>query len=932
MRSSFMGLEVQKRSLQLAQKHLDITGHNLGNMKTPGYTRQRIDIHSLSLSGATHWKTNLTRLAMAGQGSSASGVSQIRNEYLDRRFREMVPQAAEFSTAHRIMTELEHALDAIDTFSLLDAFNQLKSTLERVALERPDAREMTALVRNQTINIASMIRTHHSDLTKLLENNLWEMERSLDTTNNLIKQIADYNKAITREYILDAGRIARGQGVSEYGPLEMLDKRNLLLDELAQYANIEVFQNNNGSVRVVMAGTTIIDDQDFMQIRMADYDDFNAAVLTFSNGNAFRPATGELKAYLDMVNGNGPYAAGAYQNSAFGIPYYINVLNVFAQEFAEIMNSTMDASLRDSGFFLQAPTSINPATGLPLRADNSNWERNLIWGGWEYEYNPDGTYKLDEFGEKIRRQEMVQARNEAGQLMVHTGNEDGWVYNSVIGDWVEGRPAAGQPVMILSYMRAQVSASNLFVSDEWLNDELLVGKTFDVNGGELVLARGADGQPLMAHQPQMVQKMVQGTEPAPLEQATRQRYNTANPPLPLFVQPNGSHGTTPTAHPVLIPAFLGELDQTNGQWIYHDVDGNSTTEANRVPIMVTALARNSSGRYIDAQGNAIAVYFHPAGTVIDGLDVSGTLALPPGAMPVPKTVPAWQKDDQGRYIDKDDNPLATTISGEVINLNARVPVLVPAFEVNEDGTRGDPIMIPHVINGVPIMLYDDGTGNPAYTAPQDRPAEMREVTPGDPASAELHYLLAGGTTWILVSDFDPANQTRMQQYQLHNGDWIDVNDFDSRVTAGEILTRMARTTDANGDDLEPLMGEHYVRTGEWRVADLDGSNLQRFVRELEAERRWGNSLDFHGCTFGKLQFLSNRLAQGIEYTQHEFDITMATVNVLLDNRDAISGVCETEEGIHMLKYQRWFNASARLMTSMDEALDIIINRMGRVGL
>jgi flagellar hook-associated protein 1 FlgK len=39
MRSSFLGLEVQKRSIQVAQKALDITGNNMSNMKTPGYTR-----------------------------------------------------------------------------------------------------------------------------------------------------------------------------------------------------------------------------------------------------------------------------------------------------------------------------------------------------------------------------------------------------------------------------------------------------------------------------------------------------------------------------------------------------------------------------------------------------------------------------------------------------------------------------------------------------------------------------------------------------------------------------------------------------------------------------------------------------------------------------------------------------------------------------
>jgi len=125
------------------------------------------------------------------------------------------------------------------------------------------------------------------------------------------------------------------------------------------------------------------------------------------------------------------------------------------------------------------------------------------------------------------------------------------------------------------------------------------------------------------------------------------------------------------------------------------------------------------------------------------------------------------------------------------------------------------------------------------------------------------------------------------------------------------------------------LGPYY---GEWRVANLDGSNLSRFIDAMESNRSWGRARDFNGSVFGYLEFLSDRLGQGIEYIEERLAVTMDTIDTILANREAVSAVSETEEGVNLMTYQKWFNASARLMTTMDEALDTIINRMGRVGL
>ena len=81
-----MGLETTKRGIMVNQKALDIVGNNISNVKTKGYTRQRLDMVSVQIGGTTHLPT--TSIPLAGQGVQAVGVGQIRNAFLDSKFRE----------------------------------------------------------------------------------------------------------------------------------------------------------------------------------------------------------------------------------------------------------------------------------------------------------------------------------------------------------------------------------------------------------------------------------------------------------------------------------------------------------------------------------------------------------------------------------------------------------------------------------------------------------------------------------------------------------------------------------------------------------------------------------------------------------------------------------------------------------------------------
>ena len=173
------------------------------------------------------------------------------------------------------------------------------------------------------------------------------MHSTLEDANRIIEEIVEYNKEIVDDYaITGADMIYNGLSVTGgYGPNELLDARNVLIDQLSEFGDIHVEDNYDGSVKITMGGATIIDGKKCsLFVTGKDYDHFaqmyeetGAAALKFTNGEKVELTSGSVKAFTDMLNGNGPYASG-YQNTQYGIKYYQTSIDAFANSFAGLMN------------------------------------------------------------------------------------------------------------------------------------------------------------------------------------------------------------------------------------------------------------------------------------------------------------------------------------------------------------------------------------------------------------------------------------------------------------------------------------------------------------------------------------------------------------------------------------------------------------------
>ena len=106
-------------------------------------------------------------------------------------------------------------------------------------------------------------------------------------------------------------------------------------------------------------------------------------------------------------------------------------------------------------------------------------------------------------------------------------------------------------------------------------------------------------------------------------------------------------------------------------------------------------------------------------------------------------------------------------------------------------------------------------------------------------------------------------------------------------------------------------------------------NVILFIQAMDQGR--DISPYFHGNFEEFTLSMMTDLAIDVSYTKDIAETSEMVAASITNQREAVMGVSVNEETVNLMKYQRAFEASSRVITVLDEALDILINRMGLVG-
>ena len=393
MRPTFLGFETQKRTLMMAQKNQDIVGNNISNVNTPGYTRQRVDMYSMYVSGLgeARWSSRSNMLSMQGQGVNAYGVSQIRDIYIDKRYRENVSLESETETKINILGDIEDILDNFETTGLQMVTQNFWNALQDYSEEKPDSTEVATIAANAAVSLCRMLNSYSQRLKEVETTYVNDLKDNLEYVNKMLDEMRELNVRIEKEKFHYA---------EEYGPNELYDDMNLYIDELSTYGEISVHQNANGTYDISMGGVKLLDgiEQKNNHIFMKDYDLLGTADLYFQSGQEVILTRGSLKAYQDMINGNGVYAAGG-QNSNYGIAYFKSAMNVYARTIAETLNTANGAETDSFRAMFVSATDESLITAGNIRVSQDWLEDPTMIGKVRYFNEKTGMYEYG-FDEK----------------------------------------------------------------------------------------------------------------------------------------------------------------------------------------------------------------------------------------------------------------------------------------------------------------------------------------------------------------------------------------------------------------------------------------------------------------------------------------------------------------------------------------------------
>lgn len=225
-------------------------------------------------------------------------------------------------------------------------------------------------------------------------------------------------------------------------------------------------------------------------------------------------------------------------------------------------------------------------------------------------------------------------------------------------------------------------------------------------------------------------------------------------------------------------------------------------------------------------------------------------------------------------------------------------------------------------------MFDTTTGDVLFTAGNIKIADSWEKDPT--MIGKTRYF--NEKTGLYEYGFDDKKDTPITKvkykYETNADGTIKYDDKGQPVYMRDANGNLVPETDKDGNIVYETVDQS--ASG---IVNLQNTNVKYLFSQFDNNAlKFGNSHDFEGSYFQYISFISNRLGQTIEYETSRNETAKITVDELLDARDDVSGVEANEEGINMMNYTKWYNASARMLTTLDDMLDKLINGTGRVGL
>lgn len=348
-------LNIGLSGLQAAQSALSVVGHNISNVNTPGYSRQRA---LLSSKDSQTFGT-----LQFGMGVNLTNILGVRDRFLEMQ----IVQA----TGRQKGSEVRYAgLEGIAPVFEENGEAGLGTLIQRFfqSFQELSARPEDGAVRRNVVGRAQSLVDGLKSRWNLLQEQRSQADRNIGSlvqeVNNLTKLIASLNDRIATEVSPGADSDAR-------------DQRKALADRLSELVGVQVFEDSKGRMQVTLdSGAAVLVSGSTAYTLTATPD--------ASLGNFYR---------VDVSLGSGTpiNVTGAIRDGALGANLDLrdNLLATYQRRLDEIAAGiagqvnlqhrngfALDGVSTGLDFFLGS--SPNGANGLPVTVSPATYYRGMV--------------------------------------------------------------------------------------------------------------------------------------------------------------------------------------------------------------------------------------------------------------------------------------------------------------------------------------------------------------------------------------------------------------------------------------------------------------------------------------------------------------------------------------------------------------------------
>lgn len=242
--SSLSSLTTALSALYAQRRGLDVTGNNIANANTEGYTRQRVNMvaNAGPVAPAVFSKWN-----GVGQGVDVTGITRLRDAFLDLRSHQEHATQGNLQMTQTILSRIELGFGEPSDIGLGAQLSEFWSGWDDVANNPTDLAARNALLERAS-TLTTNLRGTAASLTTLSTDLTDQLRAQTEAVNQMAASIAQLNDNIANS--TNAGM----------NPTDLLDQRDTLVAKLADTIGINVKPTEGGGVDIFVGGTALVRD------------------------------------------------------------------------------------------------------------------------------------------------------------------------------------------------------------------------------------------------------------------------------------------------------------------------------------------------------------------------------------------------------------------------------------------------------------------------------------------------------------------------------------------------------------------------------------------------------------------------------------------------------------------------------------------------